>query len=72
MFDNNVLYLCKQKGFSPYKYICDFENFEEELPSKEKLYSWLTGKKISDKEYEHVFNIQNKFEIKTMKDNQDL
>ena len=32
----------------------DFEKFEE-LPSKEKLYSSLTGKKISDKEYKSMF-----------------
>ena len=25
--------------------------------------SLLTGKKISDKEYEHVLNVSNKFEI---------
>ena len=57
MFDNTVLDLCKQKGVSPYKYKCDFEKFEEELPSKEKLYNWLTGKKNSNKEYEHLLNI---------------
>ena len=37
---------------------------KEQLSSKEKFYSSLTGKKISDKEYEHVLN---KFEMKTMK-----
>ena len=30
-----------------------FEKFKEELPSKEKFHSSLTGKKISDKEYRH-------------------
>ena len=50
----------------------DFEKFKEELPSKEKFYSWLTGRKISDKEYEHVLNVWNKFEMKTMKDYHDL
>ena len=30
-FDNNVLDLVKQKGFSPYEYMNDFEKFEEEL-----------------------------------------
>ena len=56
-FDNNVLDLVKQKGFYFYKYISDFEKFKEELPSKGKFYSSLTGKKISDKEYEHVLNV---------------
>ena len=60
-FDNNVLYLVKQKGVYPYKYLNDFEKLKEELPSKEKFYSSLTGRKITDKENEHVWN---KFEIK--------
>ena len=29
----------------------NFEKFEEELPSKEKFYSSLTGKKVSVKKY---------------------
>ena len=28
-FDNNVLDLVKQKGFYPYEYNSDFENFKE-------------------------------------------
>ena len=39
----------------------DFEKFKEELPSKEKFYSSLTDRKISDKEYEHVLNVWTKF-----------
>ena len=54
-FDNNVLDLVK--GFYPYEYMSDFEKFKEELPSKEKFHSLLTGKKISDKEYKHVLNV---------------
>ena len=45
-FYNNVLDLLKQKGFYPYEYMNDFEKSKEELPSKEKLYSSLTGKKL--------------------------
>ena len=66
-FDNNVLYLVKQKRFYTYEYMSDFEKFNEQLRSKEKFYSSLTCKKISDKEYKHVLNVWNKFEIKTMK-----
>ena len=44
-FDNNVLGLVKQKGFYPYRYMGDYEKFKEELPSKEKFYSSLAGKK---------------------------
>ena len=50
----------------------DFEKFKEELPSKEKFYSSLTDKKISDKEYDHVLKVWNKFEMKTTKDYRDL
>ena len=50
-FDNNVLDPVKQKGFYPYEYMSNFENFKEKLPSKEKFYSSLTDKKISGKEY---------------------
>ena len=49
-----------------------FEKFKEGLPGKEKFYSFLRGNKISDKEYEHVLKVQNRFEIKTMKYNHDL
>ena len=36
-FDNNELDLGKQKGFYPYEYMSDFENFREQLPRKEVL-----------------------------------
>ena len=45
----------------------DFRKFKEELPSKEKFYSSLTVKN-SDKKYEPVLNVWNKFKMKTMKD----
>ena len=50
----------------------DFRKFKEELFSKEKFYSSLTDRKNSDKVYEHVLNVRNKFKIKKMKDCQDL
>ena len=50
----------------------DFEIFKEQLPSKEKFYSSLTGGIVSDKEYEHVLKVWNKFEMKTMKYYDDL
>ena len=36
------------------EYMSNFEKFKEQLPSKEKFYSLLTGRKISSKEYKHV------------------
>ena len=44
-FDNNILDLVKQKGSYLYEYMSNFEKLKEELPSKEKFYSSLTGKK---------------------------
>ena len=67
-FDNDVLDLFQQKGFYPYEYMSGFEKFKEELPSKEKMYSFLTDRKITDKEYENVINGWKKIEMKTMKD----
>ena len=52
--------------------ISDFEKFIKELLSKEKFYSSLTDRKISDKEYDHVLKVWNKFEMKTMKDYHNL
>ena len=71
-FDNNVLDLVKQKGFYLYEYMSDLKMFKEKLPSEEKFYSSLTGKKVSDKEYERFFKVWNKFEMKKMKDYHDL
>ena len=45
----------------------DFEKFKEELPSKERFFSSLTGRKITDKEHKNVLNVWEKFEMKTMK-----
>ena len=68
----NVLDLVRLKGFYPYENKRNFGKFKEELLSKEKFYSFLTSKNISDKEYEHLFNVWNKFEMKKMKDYHDL
>ena len=51
----------------------DFEKFKEQLKSKKMLYTSLTvKKKISEKEYDHVFQVWNKFEVKKMIDYHDL
>ena len=69
-FDNNILDFVQQKVFYPYEYMTDFKRFEEQLPSKEKLYSSLTGKKISNKKYDHILKVWNKFEMTTIKNYQ--
>ena len=56
-FDNTVLDLVKKKGFHPVENMTDFEKFKEKLPSKEKFYSSLAGKKIDDKKYDHVLKV---------------
>ena len=50
----------------------NFEKFKEQLSSKERFYSSLTGAKIRVKEHERVLNVWKKFEMKTMKDYQCL
>ena len=50
----------------------DFEKFKEELRSKENLFSSLTNRNITGKEYEHVLNVWKKFEMKSMKVYHDL
>ena len=50
----------------------EFEKFKQHFPSKEKFYSSTIRKIISEKEFEHVLNVWNKFEKKTMKDYHDL
>ena len=71
-FDSEVLDLVKKEGCYPYEYMCDFENFYEKLPSKKNFYSSLSDKGIRYKKYQHVFEVWNKFEMKTMKDYHDL
>ena len=44
-----------------------FEKFKENLPSKENFNSLLTNKKYSDKDYEHIFNVWNRFEMNKKK-----
>ena len=50
----------------------DFQNFKEELPSKEKNFGLLTDRKSIDNEHEHVLNVWKKLEMKKMKDYHNL
>ena len=71
-FDSKVLDLVKQKGFYPYEYMSGFKKFKEELLSKEKFCSSLTGTKCSGGEYEDVLEVWDRLDMKTMKDCYDL
>ena len=46
--------------------------FSGEQLSSGAIVRSLTGREISDKEYDHVFKVLNKYEMKTMKDYHDL
>lgn len=49
-----------------------FWKVNEKLPSKNKFYSLLRGKESNNNEYQHVFKVWIKLEMKTMRDCQDL
>ena len=49
--ESRVWYLVKQKVLYLYEYMSGFDKFKERLSSKEKFYSSLTDKKISDNEH---------------------
>ena len=49
-----------------------FGKFKEDLANKVKFSSLLTGKKIIDKEYEHVPQVWNKLQMNMMKDYHSL
>ena len=70
MQELSKFYLVRQKRFYPYEYISI--KFKEDLTSKERFYSSLIGKRINGKEYDLVLNFWNKFEMKNMKNYQDL
>ena len=56
-FANNVLGVCKQKGFYPYEYMSNFEKFKEDLHRKVKFYISLAERKNTGKEYNHALNV---------------
>ena len=60
--------LIKQKGFYPYEYMDTEEKFKEGKPSQKAFFSKLTGKGISNKNYSHVLNVWNSFNMESMKD----
>ena len=61
--------LIKQKGFYPYEYMDTEEKFNDpNPPPQEAFFSKLTGKGISNKNYRHVLNVWNTYDMKSMKD----
>ena len=61
--------LIKQKGFYPYEYMDREEKLNEpNPPPQDVFYSKLSGKGITEKNYKHVWNVWNSFNMETMKD----
>ena len=61
--------LLKQKGYYPYEYMDSVEKFKDKKPPPRKaFYSKLTGRGITEKDYKHVLNVWNTFNMKTFKD----
>ena len=65
--------LLKQKGFYPYEYMDSEEKFNDtKLPPREAFYSKLSGKGITEKDYEHAGNVWISFKMKTFKEYHEL
>ena len=65
--------LLKQKGFYPYEYMDSIEKLKDKKPPPRKaFYSKLSGRGISEKNYEHVWNVWNTFKMKTFKEYHEL
>jgi len=71
--EENKLKLLLKKGIYPYEHMDAFERFDEtQLLEKEKFYSSLSGKSITDEEYEHAQEVWATFGCQTMGDYHDL
>ena len=71
--DLNKFILLLRKGVYPYKYMDNWERFNEtSLPSKESCYSNLNMEDIDDIDYRHGNNVFNKFKLNNLGDYNDL
>ena len=65
--------ILKQKGFYPYEYMDSEEKFNDtKPPPREAFYSKLSGKGISNKNYNRVLNVWNTFNMKIFKEYHEL
>ena len=65
--------ILKQKGFYPYEYMDSEEKFNDTKPPPQKAFnSKLSGKGISNKNYNRVLNVWNTFNMKTFKEYHEL
>ena len=71
--DKDAFELLCRKGVYPYEYFDSFERFNEtKLPEKEKYYSTLTKKHITDEEYDFAKEVWEKFKLKNLGELYDL
>ena len=65
--------ILKQKGFYPYEYMDSEEKFNDTKPPPQRaFYSNLSGKGISNKNYNRVLNVWNTFNMKIFKEYHEL
>ena len=64
--------LAKQKGVFPYEWLNSVERFKEILPEKDKFYSQLNEEGISEKDYEHAWEVWKRCKMKNMGDYHDF
>ena len=65
--------ILKQKGFYPYEYMDTIEKFNDTQPPPQKAFnSKLSGKGINNKNYNHVLNVWNSFNMKIFKEYHEL
>ena len=65
--------ILKQKEFYPYEYMDKVERFKEDKPPPLKaFFSKLSGRGITKKDYNHVWNIWKTFKMKTLKDYHEI
>ena len=64
-FQNEKLQLMKKKGDYPYDFMDSVKKFDDQqLPSKDGIYSQRNSEYISDEQYRHAQKIWSKFELK--------
>ena len=69
----NKFILLLRKGVYPYKYMDNWERFNEtSLPNKESFYSNLNMENIDDIDYRHGNNVFKRFKLKNLRECHDL
>ena len=72
-YSKEQMKLLKRKGVYPYEWLDSIDKLNEtQLPSKEAFYSKMSGKGISDADYEHAKLVWKTFDMKTMRDYHNL